>query len=197
MNAGGRATQLLRPPANEYKKRVKPEISSPAPPFRWLTPFGSEWALRARCAKTSWATSCATGQRDLQTSHINKPCFSTPPFSASPGALASTCGVPMAYPWRTRGVWNWPKATLPGLDGRLLTTFRKVRFLSGANGQAPPIPPGLYHSAQTSDMRPERFAGRIERARYFCLKSVTRGYWASAGMGSLLPFRYLFRNQTV
>ena len=79
--------------------------------------------------------SCATGQRDLQTSHINKPCFSTLPFSASLGALASTCGVPMAYRWRTRGVWNWPKTTLPGLDKRFLTAFREAIFLSGANAR--------------------------------------------------------------
>jgi len=41
------------------------------------------------------APSCATGQKDLQTSHINKPCFLTPPLGASREAVA--------YHWLTTG----------------------------------------------------------------------------------------------
>ena len=65
--------------------------------------------------------------RDLQTSHMNKPSFSTLPHLASGGVGSGLCLSAVLLLSYRRGVWNWPKTTCLPVSRRFSTACREVR----------------------------------------------------------------------
>ena len=66
-------------------------------------------------------------RRDLQTGHMNKPSFSTPPLLTSGGVGSGLCLSAVLLLSHRRGVWNWPKSTFLRVSRLFSTTCRETR----------------------------------------------------------------------